>query len=84
MIRFIFFLASLFILLMFLMGFSVVRTFRSLFFGGGNKRKTQQYKQNRQNTSYRQQSRKEYTNLTPKKKIIPKDEGEYVDYEEIK
>lgn len=86
MFRFIFFLFFLFILLLFLMGFSVIRTFKNILFGGGNKKKAQQNRQrSRTGNTYNQQSRTEHTNhSSPKKKIISKDEGEYVDYEEIK
>lgn len=88
MIRFLFIVFALFFLLMFLMGFSVVRTFKGLFFGSGNKRNTQQRPGNRNTSSsnrqQQQQARQEQENASLRKKIFNKDEGEYVDYEEIK
>jgi hypothetical protein len=73
----------MFVILMMLMGFSVFRTFKNILFGSGDNKKTQQRKQStRKNKS--QQSRQQQTSSNSKKKIFAKDEGEYVDYEEIK
>ena len=81
-------LGSLF-LFMALLGFSVFRTFKRILFGSSNTEKQQQArhaeeqkKHNKQNTQ--QTTQQTYTQKPTKKKIIAKDEGEYVDYEEVK
>ncbi len=82
MIKFIFTLAFLFFILMSLLGFSVVRMIKGIF-GGGNNQRTQQRKQTTgRSSSSRQTTQNEYA--AQKKKIFSKDEGEYVDYEEMK
>ena len=63
-----------------LLGFSVLRSFRDFFFGSPNRRQRsasqrRQSSQTKGSTNHQKQSRK---------KIITDDEGEYVDYEEIK
>ena len=83
MFKFLFVIFSVFILLLFLMGFSVFRVLKSLFFGSGNnERKTQQQRRQSNRTSSNQQYTQQET--SQRKKIIEKDEGEYVDYEEVK
>ncbi|MCD7975962.1 MAG: DUF4834 family protein [Tannerellaceae bacterium] len=85
MFKFLFMIFFLFLLLVFLMGFSILRTFKNLLFGSGNKgQKSEQRRRtgNRQ-TSGQQRSRNEYT-TSQKKKIFTPDEGEYIDYEEVK
>lgn len=83
MFKFIFVLFFMFLLLLFLLGFSVIRTFKNILFGKGGS--TNSRGQKRQTSNHRQQhssnSRQETTN---RKKIISNDEGEYVDYEEVK
>ena len=81
-----------FILLVFLMGFSILRTFKNIFFGSGNStRKGEQRRQTNSNTSGHRSTtttaRDDDDDRTPyvhRKKIFAKDEGEYVDYEEVK
>ena len=63
-----------------LLGFSVLRSFRDFFFGSpkSKQRSTSQSRQNNQtkgSANRQKQSRK---------KVISADEGEYVDYEEVK
>lgn len=77
-----------FILLVFLMGFSILRTFKNILFGSGakNAKKDEQRRQtNNPNASASGENgfNEEYK-TTPRKKIFTKDEGEYVDYEEVK
>lgn len=67
-----------FIFFIFLFGFSVVRFFFQAFLGRPSKKQTQ----SQRNTKSKQQSRPEPTPAP--KKIITRDEGEYVDYEEVK
>lgn len=88
MIKFILFIFLLFLLLVFLLGFSLIRSAKNIFFGGGNGNKhtasrerashsTQESSRNRQGTAHTASPRR-------RKKIFGKDEGEYVDYEEVK
>ncbi|MDR1980958.1 MAG: DUF4834 family protein [Tannerellaceae bacterium] len=85
MIRIILFFFIFFLLLMFLMGFSVIRMFRKMLFGGGanEKRTGQQRPSNKRNSGQSRASREQQA-APQRKKLFPKDEGEYVDYEEIK
>ena len=79
MFKFLFVIFFFFILLVFLMGFSILRTFKNIFFGSGNStRKGEQRRQTNSNTSGHR------TPYVHRKKIFAKDEGEYVDYEEVK
>lgn len=83
MIKFILVILLFFGLMVLLLGFSVIRSLKSLFFGSSSPSSKQ-----RQHTSQReQQKRTSYTqqsyNMT-RKKLFEKDEGEYVDYEDVK
>ena len=86
MFKFLFVIFFFFILLVFLMGFSILRTFKNIFFGSGNS--THKGEQRRQtNSSTTTTARDDDDDRTPyvhRKKIFAKDEGEYVDYEEVK
>ncbi|CAK7065074.1 MAG: hypothetical protein PARBA_02463 [Parabacteroides sp.] len=76
-----------FILLVFLMGFSILRAFKNILFGsGGNTKKKSEghHRQNSNNNYSEQRNTKEYSHASSRKKIFTKDEGEYVDYEEVK
>lgn len=77
-----------FILLVFLMGFSILRTFKNILFGSGScGKKGEQCRQTSgysSNTHNNNSARGEYASQASRKKIFTKDEGEYVDYEEIK
>ncbi|OAV64521.1 hypothetical protein Barb6_03213 [Bacteroidales bacterium Barb6] len=81
MIRFFLILFAMFLLLMFLMGFSIVRTFRNILSGNTKKTSSQQHRRsdNRQQTHTRREPAQ-----PSRKKIFAKDDGEYVDYEEVK
>ncbi|MDR2470042.1 MAG: DUF4834 family protein [Tannerella sp.] len=74
-LKFIFFFG---LILTLLLGFSVSRIFKSVLFGNSNRRRTQSRSSD---SSGRKRTR---NSQTSSKKIIPKDEGEYIDYEEIK
>jgi len=79
MFKFLFIVFLVFILFVFIFGFSIVRLlFKGLF---GTRPKQTQQAHNRGRKKQTQQSKP--TQPTPKK-IIDSDEGEYVDYEEIK
>ena len=83
MFKFLFFMFFLFMLLLFLMGFSVLRSFKRFFFGESNRSES-----SRPQSSHRSSSRTEEetrrSRATQRKKIFTQDDGEYVDYEEVK
>lgn len=90
MFKFLFVIFFLFILLVFLMGFSILRTFKNIFFGSGSgKTREEPHRQARHTSSssagpsYHEQ-KETYRSSSRRKKIFGKDEGEYVDYEEVK
>jgi len=68
-----------FLFIIFLFGFSIIRFFLQVFFGRSSKKQTQSSRQSNRNTKSQQ-----YQSNPAPKKIITKDEGEYVDYEEVK
>ena len=77
-----------YILLVFLMGFSILRTFKNMLFGSGssNEKKGEQRRQTSSYSGGQQQSHAaedDYASAN-RKKIFAKDEGEYVDFEEVK
>lgn len=74
-IKFIFFFG---LILLLLVGFSVSRIFKSLFSGSPKRHRTQSRSSD---SSGRQRTQNSHISS---KKIIPKDEGEYIDYEEVK
>ena len=103
MFKFLFVMFFFFILLVFLMGFSIfrrqrqmcirdrfsiLRTFKNILFGSGSSGKKGE--QRRQTSGYssdarsNSSAREEYASQASRKKIFAKDEGEYVDYEEVK
>ncbi|MDR1746488.1 MAG: DUF4834 family protein [Tannerella sp.] len=59
-----------------LFGFSVGRSVKSILFGNPQGKS--------QDTSQRGRQAQKNTTKASRKKVIPKDEGEYVDYEEVK
>lgn len=82
MLKFLFFIFFFIILLGFLAGFSIIRSVRDALFGpSSNSRKTS--RQHRTGSG-RNTSREQTDNSSrSKKKIFKKDEGEYIDYEEV-
>ena len=91
MFKFLFVIFAFFILLLFLLGFSIFRTIKNLFFGRGNsgyKGNPYQQQQQQQNRTQNRSNSSTDNNAEPqgaasRKKIFTKDEGEYVDYEEV-
>lgn len=83
MIKFILVILLFFGLMVLLLGFSVIRSLKSLFFGSSSPSSKQRshtsQKEQQQRTSYTKQS----YNIS-RKKLFQKDEGEYVDYEDVK
>ncbi|MDR1408485.1 MAG: DUF4834 family protein [Tannerella sp.] len=79
MFRFLLVLFLIGFVLTYLLGFSVFRSFRSFFSSDDDK--------NRKRTSSSRSSRPQQNGATKQKKhkkVINEDEGEYVDYEEVK
>lgn len=77
-----------FMLMLSLLGFSVIRMIKRTFFGGGGNEKKGQQRRQASASSSEQQQKKQYreesaSNLQ-RKKIFTKEEGEYVDYEEVR
>ncbi|MDR2763553.1 MAG: DUF4834 family protein [Tannerella sp.] len=79
MFKFLVFLFFFFILLVSLLGFSALRTFKAILFGNPKKR-TQTHSSA---SAGRQRTRDSHAQPSHKK-IIPKEEGEYIDYEEVR
>lgn len=78
-----------FMLMLSLLGFSVIRMIKRTFFGGGgsNEKKGQQRRKASASSSEQQQKKQyheESASNLQRKKIFTKEEGEYVDYEEVK
>jgi hypothetical protein len=71
----------LFILLLGLMGFSILRTFKNILFGKGDNHKENS---RRRPSGRRQQTQHTPPPPSPNKKIFSREDGEYVDYEEVK
>ncbi len=84
MFKFLFIMFLFFLLLVFLAGFSILRAFKNMLFGGESNH-TKSGRKRREDGSRRRQNNSEGGNGSPtRKKIFAKDEGEYVDFEEIK
>lgn len=103
MFKFFFFIVSLFFLLVFLLGFSLLRGLKRFLFGDGGNQKQQTYQRRTTSQSQNQTygSRSQQTSSTDsyanteevedpprswkrRRKIYSQNEGEYVDYEEVK
>ena len=80
MFKFFFNLFLIGFILVVLLGFSMLRLFRDFFFGS-TKSKQRSPSQNRQNSQTKSSTNRQQQS---RKKVISADEGEYVDYEEIK
>lgn len=81
-IKFLFFFVFLFFLLLFLLGFSVLRGIKRLFFGD-NSRKRPSRPNASSASSYAEEVDRE-PRAHRRKKVYASNEGEYVDYEEVK
>ncbi len=79
--KFLGFILLFVLLLLGLLGFSVVRSVKEAFFGRNKKRTARRSSGQPHN---RQSASEKYTRPTTRKKIFAKEEGEYVDYEEVK
>lgn len=86
MFKFLFIMFFMFLLLLFLMGFSILRSFKRLFFGEDNRRANNTQHQGHrsgQASSSQEETRRSRTGSS-RKKIFTHEDGEYVDYEEVK
>ena len=81
MFKFLFFIFFLFLLLLFLMGFSVLRSFKRFFFGESDRSENSRPHNQRSSSRAAEETR---SRATQRKKIFTQDDGEYVDYEEVK
>lgn len=101
MFKFLFFIVFLFFLLVFLLGFSLLRGLKRFLFGDGGNQRQQTYQrrttsqsQNQTYDSQKTSSTDSYANAEEvedpprswkrRRKIYSQNEGEYVDYEEVK
>ncbi len=85
MFKFLIVMFFFFLLLVFLLGFSVLRTFKNMLFGSGDsKSRTKRRHSDARSESRRSNSANNHGGTATRKKIIAKDEGEYVDFEEVK
>lgn len=89
MFKFLFFMFFLFLLLLFLMGFSVLRSFKRFFFGvdgrnGSARQHSQRTQANNRSSGSRTEEEARRSRAAQRKKIFTQDDGEYVDYEEVK
>ena len=84
MFKFLFILFFFFLLLLFLMGFSILRSFKRFFFGSGDDRHRSASRHSSASPARKGRTVYEEPNRPTRRKIFNKDEGEYVDYEEVK
>lgn len=94
MFKFLFFIVFLFFLLVFLLGFSLLRGLKRFLFGDGGNQRQQTYQRRTTSQSQNTSSSDSYVNAEevdndpPRyrrhRKVYGRDEGEYVDYEEVK
>jgi predicted metalloprotease len=84
MFKFLFVIFFFIILMTLMLGLSFLRTLKRVLFGESeSEKKARQQRQATQHTS-RQKSANRQEAASSKKKVFNKNEGEYVDYEEIK
>ena len=94
MFKFLFFIVFLFFLLVFLLGFSLLRGLKRFLFGDGGNQRQQTYQRRTTSGSQKTSSTDSYANAEEvedpphswkrRRKIYSQNEGEYVDYEEVK
>lgn len=86
MLKFLFTILFFGLILVSLLGFSVIRSFKSFFFGSPKNKDKQRTVNNRRRTNNTNKSQNTTTQQyhQPRKKVFAEDEGEYTDYEEIK
>ncbi|MDR0750101.1 MAG: DUF4834 family protein [Tannerellaceae bacterium] len=83
MFKFLFVIFFFIILMTLMLGLSFLRTLKRVLFGESESEKKARQRQAAQHAS-KQKSANRQAAASSKKKVFGKDEGEYVDYEEIK
>ena len=85
-IKFLFFFVFLFFVLVVLLGFSILRGVKRLFFGdsGRKGRRTSSASSSSSSSSYAEEMEGGEPRVRRRKKVYDRHEGEYVDYEEVK
>jgi len=83
MLKFVFTILFFGLILISLLGFSVIRSFKSFFFGTPKNKSKQRTTASNQRSAGRTQKPMNNQQQT-RKKVFAEDEGEYVDYEEVK
>ena len=87
-IKFLFFFVFLFFVLVFLLGFSILRGVKRLFFGDSGRKGRRTSSASRpdasSSSSYAEEMEGGGSRVGRRKKVYDRHEGEYVDYEEVK
>lgn len=87
-IKFLFFFVFLFFVLVFLLGFSILRGVKRLFFGDSGRKGRRTSSASRpdasSSSSYAEEMEGGEPHVRRRKKVYDRHEGEYVDYEEVK
>jgi len=81
MFKFLFLIFGFFLLLVLLLGFSVIRTFKRVLFGSSN---SETNRRHASSANRQQQSAPREEPVSSRKKLFTKEDGEYIDYEEVK
>ncbi|MDD4405050.1 MAG: DUF4834 family protein [Parabacteroides sp.] len=81
MFKFLFLIFGFFLLLVLLLGVSVIRTFKRVLFGSSN---SESNRRHASSANRQQQSAPREEPVSSKKKLFNKEDGEYIDYEEVK
>jgi len=84
MLKFLFTILFFGLILVSLLGFSVIRSFKSFFFGSPKDKNKQRTVNNRRTNNMNKSQNTTTQQHHPRKKVFSEDEGEYTDYEEIK
>lgn len=81
MFKFLFLIFGFLVLMVLLLGFSVIRTFKRVLFGSS---KTETDHRQTSSANGQPQSARREEPVSSKKKLFTKEDGEYIDYEEVK
>ncbi|MDR0430821.1 MAG: DUF4834 family protein [Tannerellaceae bacterium] len=85
MFKFLFFIVFFIVLMTLMLGFSFLRTLKRILFGESeNEKRARQQRQAAKNASNQRNAKQKENTTSSRKKIFTKEDGEYVDYEEIK
>ena len=84
MFKFLFFIVFFIILMTLMLGFSFLRTLKRILFGESEKEKRARQQRQATKNASSQNSNTRKGGVFSKKKVFDKNDGEYVDYEEVK